>query len=91
MKLTELFRRKIAAEAALEDPVLGEAFEAARQRALNVIEKSPLRETETRELAYHRVKALEAVKHELAVFLQEYSTEKARLERAERQSDATGI
>lgn len=91
MKISELFRRKAAAEAALEDPILMAAFDAARDRALSVIERSPLKESETRELAYQRLKALEAVKHELAVFINEHTTEKARLDREARREAGTEI
>jgi hypothetical protein len=83
-----LFRRRKAAEAILADPVMEEAFEAARLRALTAIEASPLTDSGTRELAYHRLRALAAVKEELRIFIEDHAIEKARLDRQERQDKA---
>jgi hypothetical protein len=88
MDITDLFRRRKQAEVALSDPILVSAFEDARQRALVVLEKSRLDDYEGRELAYQRLKALEAVKHELARYISEHQVEKARLDLEEKRADA---
>ena len=90
MTIADLFRLRQGAEAALNDPTLLAAFAAAKGRALKVIEKSGLKESEARELAYQRIKALEAVKRELAQFIADHKVERERLDRATRQ-DPGGI
>jgi hypothetical protein len=90
VSIADLFRRRRGAEAALLDPTLLEAFASAKERAQLAIERSSLKDHEVRELAYHRLKALEAVKHELERFIAAHKIERERLDKAT-SHDAGGI
>lgn len=83
LDLTDLLKRKRAAKARLEDPVLIEAFEACRASARTAFEASSPGDAATREHAYLRLKALDEVEAELASAISDYDM-------AERRSTSLG-
>lgn len=70
--LGALLRRKRAAQARLEDPVLVEAFATVRTKMLTAIERSKVHDIEEREAAYAMLRALDAVKGELAAMVRDH-------------------
>lgn len=80
--LSELLRRKNAAEERLNDPVLIEAFAKLREKALDSIVRSQPHEIEERETAYLKVRLLKDLESELRVMISDYDAEYARTERS---------
>jgi hypothetical protein len=66
---TTLREKATRAKLLLSDTVLLEAWDKVEQDAWDEIKSSPADATDVRELAYHRVKAIEAVKDQLQGFV----------------------
>ena len=66
---TTLREKATRAELLLRDDVLLEAWGKVEQDAWDTIKSSPADAVEVREAAYHRVKAIEAVKDQLQGFV----------------------
>lgn len=76
MELRELFRRRRAAEVALEDPALIEAFATLRAKAHAAFEASSAHDIEAREEAHQRLRVLKAIESELAAMIADHELAK---------------
>jgi hypothetical protein len=77
---TSVKEKGIRAELLLRDDVLLEAWGKVEQDAWDEIKSSPADAADVREAAYHRVKAIEAVKDKLQEFITELKMQDRKTE-----------
>lgn len=83
-KVKELFLRRQAAEVALEDPAIVEAFVSLRDRAVREIVGSEPDQQVLREDAYQRLRALALVRGELDRAITDHKMAEYQVDRAEK-------
>jgi len=74
------------ARSLLDDPVLAQSFERLERDLIAAWRQSPLRDREAREQHYQRLLALDALRRELRLLVEEGALEERRRLRADREA-----